>query len=81
MNEKRTHGEKENVNEMNLDVNEPLCVAACCASSVSLREYDRTIANYDRLRMAVLNKLNDDDPIKVADGYELLRTDWKVEER
>jgi hypothetical protein len=50
----------------------------CSASSfVSLREYDRMVANYDRMRTAVIG----DEMPEMSDGYTLLRTDWKVEER
>ena len=55
-----------------------LCDAPCSASSlVSLREYDRMVANYDRMRMAIIG----DKIPEMSDGYTLLRTDWKVEER
>ncbi len=53
-------------------------MTACSASSfVSLREYDRMATNYDKLRMAVIG----DVLPEMSDGYTLLRTDWKVEER
>ena len=52
--------------------------ASCSASLVvSLREYDRVVANYDKLRMAIIG----DVLPEMSDGYTLLRTDWKVEER
>ena len=52
--------------------------ASCSASLVvSLREYDRVVANYYKLRMAMIG----DVLPEMSDGYTLLRTDWKVEER
>ena len=64
--------------EPRLEAGEGLDVTACSACSfVSLREYDRMVTNYDKLRMAVIG----DVLPEMSDGYTLLRTDWKVEER
>ena len=61
-----------------VDVNSDSQEASCSASLVvSLREYDRVVANYDKLRMAIIG----DVLPEMSDGYTLLRTDWKVEER
>jgi len=46
-------------------------------NNILLREYDRMATNYDKLRMAVIG----DVLPEMSDGYTLLRTDWKVEER
>jgi hypothetical protein len=64
--------------EPRLEAGEGLDGTTCSASSfVSLREYDRMVTNYDKLRMAVIG----DVLPEMSDGYTLLRTDWKVEER
>jgi hypothetical protein len=78
--ESKDENVKNNLSPETLETTEGqgLYDSPCSASSlVSLREYDRMVTNYDKLRMAVIG----DVLPEMSDGYTLLRTDWKVEER